>query len=154
MSFSEIEAIIGSSLPPSSRRHRAWWSNNPSNSVITFSWLNAGYRTADVDMGSERLVFRRERAAPLRTPSPHAHDPAPDMSEAVESAPMPKPADALHEAAASFGQAPSTAAPPPDAPHGLFGRFRGALRVLAGVDVAVPADPGWADAADRAGRPE
>jgi hypothetical protein len=60
--FAEIEAILGFRLPPSSRKHRAWWSNNPSNSVITHSWLDAGFRTEAVDLEEGRLVFRRTRA--------------------------------------------------------------------------------------------
>ncbi|MEE9453579.1 MAG: hypothetical protein V3V13_04255 [Paracoccaceae bacterium] len=50
MTFSDIETIIENSLPPSARKHRAWWSNKPSNSVITYAWLNAGYKTAQVDL--------------------------------------------------------------------------------------------------------
>jgi hypothetical protein len=60
MSFSTIESIIENNLPPSARKHRAWWSNNPSNSVITFAWLNAGYKTAQVDLDGEKLVFIRD----------------------------------------------------------------------------------------------
>lgn len=60
LSFQDIEQIIGAKLPPVARKHRAWWSNNPSNSVITHAWLEAGFRTERVDMGSEKLVFRRE----------------------------------------------------------------------------------------------
>ncbi|WP_339747249.1 hypothetical protein [uncultured Maricaulis sp.] len=73
--FCDIERIIGATLPPSARRHRAWWSNNPSNSVATYAWLNAGYRSAQVDMAGERLVFERRGTAtptslsePARTP--------------------------------------------------------------------------------------
>lgn len=57
MSFAEIEEIIDNRLPPSARKHRPWWSNNPTNSVITYAWLSAGYRTAQVDMPGETLVF-------------------------------------------------------------------------------------------------
>lgn len=59
MSFHEIETIISAPLPPAAFKHRAWWSNNPSNSVITYAWLGAGYKTERVDMGSQKLVFRR-----------------------------------------------------------------------------------------------
>lgn len=59
MSFHEIEALIDAPLPPVAFKHRAWWSNNPSNSVITRAWLDAGYKTERVDMGSRKLVFRR-----------------------------------------------------------------------------------------------
>lgn len=59
MSFSEIESIIGDELPPSARKHRAWWSNNPSNSVITYAWLAAGYKSTEVSLEGEQVVFRR-----------------------------------------------------------------------------------------------
>lgn len=59
MTFSEIEKLIGAPLPASSRKHRAWWSNNPTNNVMTHAWLGAGFESADVDLAAERLVFRR-----------------------------------------------------------------------------------------------
>lgn len=62
MTFEEIERIIGGTLPPKAQHHRAWWSNNPSNNVMTGVWLEAGYKTEQVDMASRRLVFRRAPA--------------------------------------------------------------------------------------------
>lgn len=62
LSFSEIEAIIGAKLPPAAHVHRAWWSNNPSNNVMTKSWLAAGFVSERVDIGGEKLVFRRRAA--------------------------------------------------------------------------------------------
>lgn len=59
MTFAEIEEIIGDGLPSSAFKHRPWWSNNPSNSVITYAWLRAGYKSADVDMTGRKLVFRK-----------------------------------------------------------------------------------------------
>ncbi len=59
MAFADIERIISAPLPPVARKHRAWWSNNPSNSVITRAWLDAGFRTERVDMVKGTLVFRR-----------------------------------------------------------------------------------------------
>jgi hypothetical protein len=71
MSFTDIESVIGDRLPPSARKHRAWWSNNPSNSVITYAWLAAGYKTAEVNLEGERLTFvksdRLERAKETRS---------------------------------------------------------------------------------------
>lgn len=61
MSFDEIEKIIGRQLPSSARRHRAWWSNNPENSVMTKAWLDAGWKSEQVDMEARKLVFRRMR---------------------------------------------------------------------------------------------
>jgi hypothetical protein len=62
MSFAEIEAVLGAPLPHTALTHRAWWSNNPSNNVMTRSWLAAGYRTERVDMVARTLVFRRADA--------------------------------------------------------------------------------------------
>ncbi len=57
MSFAHIESIIGGDLPPSARRHRPWWSNNSSNSSVTRAWIAAGFKTTQVDMDNESLVF-------------------------------------------------------------------------------------------------
>jgi hypothetical protein len=62
VTFEEIEAIIGAKLPPVAHAHRAWWSNNPSNNVMTKAWLAAGFQSERVDIGARKLVFRRTRA--------------------------------------------------------------------------------------------
>jgi hypothetical protein len=63
LTFADIERITGTKLPPSALRHRPWWSNNPNNSVMTKVWLDAGYRTEQVDMEARTLVFRRMGSA-------------------------------------------------------------------------------------------
>lgn len=63
MSFAEIEELIGAKLPKSSKSHRAWWSNNPTNNVMTKEWLSAGFETVDVELDCERLVFRKIKSA-------------------------------------------------------------------------------------------
>src|ERR1700716_3960598 len=59
LTFSDIEKITGVKLPPKAQHHRAWWSNNSSNNVMTKVWLEAGYESARVDMSARKLVFRR-----------------------------------------------------------------------------------------------
>jgi hypothetical protein len=59
LKFEDIERIIGSKLPESSRQYRAWWSNNPNNNVMTKVWLEAGFQTEQVDIEGRRLVFRK-----------------------------------------------------------------------------------------------
>lgn len=59
MSFDDIERVTGVALPPKAQAQRAWWSNNPSNNVLTKVWLEAGFRTERVDLAARRLVFRR-----------------------------------------------------------------------------------------------
>jgi hypothetical protein len=62
MRFEEIERLLGFPLPASARKHRAWWSNNPSNSVMTKAWLDAGYQSEQVDLEAEKLTFARLNA--------------------------------------------------------------------------------------------
>jgi hypothetical protein len=59
LTFSEIEKITGVKLPPKAQHHRAWWSNNSANNVMTKVWLEAGYESTQVDMSARKLVFRR-----------------------------------------------------------------------------------------------
>lgn len=59
IAFAEVETIVGFNLPPAARRYRAWWSNNPTNSVITNAWLGAGFKSAEVDMANQTLKFVR-----------------------------------------------------------------------------------------------
>jgi hypothetical protein len=67
LSFSEVEAILGAPLPPSARRHQAWWSNNPVGHVNAQAWRDAGYKTEGIDLAGETVVFRRDAAQrPLR----------------------------------------------------------------------------------------
>ena len=73
MTFMEIERIIGSKLPPNSPQYPAWWSNNPTNNVMTKEWLAAGFRTEQVDTKARKVVFRRvEQNSPGPAPSPRA----------------------------------------------------------------------------------
>jgi hypothetical protein len=71
VNFRKIEAIIGSRLPASAFKHRAWWSNNGDNHVNAHAWLAAGYETDDVDMSAQTLIFRRggRRDAPPPRPA-------------------------------------------------------------------------------------
>ena len=58
LTFAEVERITGHKLPRSAR-YPAWWSNNPSNNVMTKVWLGAGFKTEQVDIERKKLVFRR-----------------------------------------------------------------------------------------------
>jgi hypothetical protein len=120
MTFAEIERVIGAELPPSAYRHRPWWSNNPSNSVMTKVWLDAGFRTEQVDMAGKKLVFKRA-----------VHNGRGSAEEAM-----------------TYGFAP--AAPEMGSPvstHPMIGALKGLLKIAPGVDLTEPADPGWGDAA-------
>jgi hypothetical protein len=112
MHFAEIEAILGFALPPSSRQHRGWWSNNPVNNVMTKAWLAAGYTTRAVDLVGAHLVFAKSAPAPTPTLG-FSESPAP----LIWSAHAPK---------VLLGD------------HPLFGCMAGTVRVEAGFDLTAP----------------
>ena len=92
MTFRDIEGVLGRQLPRSARTHRAWWSNNGSNNVMTKEWLAAGRITENVDMGSERVTFvRKAPQADLRygtaPPSPARFAAEAPMAFAYATAP-------------------------------------------------------------------
>lgn len=57
MTFAEIEAVLGRTLPASARKRTAWWSNNAEGHVQALAWLNSSYRVADLDLARERVTF-------------------------------------------------------------------------------------------------
>jgi hypothetical protein len=69
LTFSDIEKITGAKLPPKAQHQRAWWSNNPSNNVMTKVWLKAGYESTQVDMSARKLVFRRMKRVSAEKPA-------------------------------------------------------------------------------------
>ena len=122
MTFEEIEGIIGTELPPSAFRHRPWWSNNPSNSVITDAWLRAGYKSTDVDMPGRKLVFRRS-AQDISAPEFRKSGPVHGDSTAVTS----KQAQAV----------------PSNLFQRIFGALNGMVTVKADTDLTEPVGTEW-----------
>jgi hypothetical protein len=58
----EDEDRIGVELPMTARRRREWWGNETSDDsrhVQCRSWLNAGWKVAEVNLGRETVVFTR-----------------------------------------------------------------------------------------------
>lgn len=58
LSFGEIETILGFTLSPCKRKHRASWTNCTAESFCC-SWLNANYRVKEVNLLSEIVVFEK-----------------------------------------------------------------------------------------------
>ncbi|WP_288408863.1 HNH endonuclease signature motif containing protein [uncultured Herbaspirillum sp.] len=68
MSFSEIEAIIGASLPKSAHKHQTWWSNATVGSHNwAHLWQSAGWRQESVNFARQEVCFRREGSSALST---------------------------------------------------------------------------------------
>lgn len=58
LTFAQIEDIVGFSLPASAKEHRAFWANTTTHS-IALSWLSVGYKTVDVNLENETVVFEK-----------------------------------------------------------------------------------------------
>lgn len=60
-SFDDIERVLGFTLPASARIHRPWWANQGERGGHShaLAWEMAGWKTSQVDMGGERVVFVR-----------------------------------------------------------------------------------------------
>jgi hypothetical protein len=59
--FQEIERVLGFMLPDSARVHRPWWANQGDRGGHShaLAWEMAGWKTSQVNMPSEKLVFIR-----------------------------------------------------------------------------------------------
>lgn len=59
--FSEIEKILGFSLPKSARTYHVWWDNEKEGSHSQArSWMVAGWTAQEVNPSRGHLVFRRD----------------------------------------------------------------------------------------------
>ncbi|MCB1675361.1 MAG: hypothetical protein KDI01_03670 [Halioglobus sp.] len=82
LAFSEIEEIIGDTLPPSASKHREWWANQEGGSRAPY-WQAAGFIVEAVDLRSKIVRFRRGAV------DREAHAPSPpkiDKNEAERQA--------------------------------------------------------------------
>jgi hypothetical protein len=60
LTFGQIERILGAPLPSSAWKYRPWWANESAGThVHARAWLNAGRRTANVDLNAGTVEFVR-----------------------------------------------------------------------------------------------
>ena len=116
MTFAEIERVLGFKLPKS-QTIRAWWSNNPDNNVMTKAWLDAGYKTEQVDIEGRKLVFHRDEATSKQAAARHG----------------------------GFAEGSPAAPSKVTTKHPIFGALKDVTWIAPGVDLTEPADPEWAD---------
>lgn len=66
LTFSELERILGFELPDSAFLYRPWWANqDKSGHSQAMAWAAAGWKTSQVDLEAERLLFLRDDRASL-----------------------------------------------------------------------------------------
>jgi hypothetical protein len=121
VSFAEIEAILGFNLPTKSKSIRAWWSNNPSNNVMTKAWLAAGYKSAHVDIAGEKLSFVADSQVGGFTEMKQS-----DFTTTAPSQPV-----------------KTTAGSKVPYRHPAWGALKGMITIPEGVDLTEPSYPDW-----------
>jgi hypothetical protein len=64
--FDEIEKVLGFRLPDSARIHRPWWANQGERGGHShaLAWEMAGWKTSQVNMAGETVVFIRNTDLP------------------------------------------------------------------------------------------
>ncbi|MGL5080900.1 MAG: helix-turn-helix domain-containing protein [Microcoleaceae cyanobacterium] len=60
LTFAEIEALMGCSLPTSALNKKNWWSNRDSSSALQAgAWIGAGYHVESVDLTQQTVTFQK-----------------------------------------------------------------------------------------------
>jgi len=60
LTFSQIESVLGRTLPASARKYRPWWANEQGGThVHARAWLDAGRKTSRVDLNGGTVEFVR-----------------------------------------------------------------------------------------------
>lgn len=63
LTFAEIEALMGCSLPASALKKKNWWSNRDSPSALqAIAWVSAGYQVESVDLIQKTVTFKTFQA--------------------------------------------------------------------------------------------
>jgi len=68
LTFKDVERILNRSLPSSARLHQPWWANTTTHSHAD-AWLRVGWKTRQVDLAGQRVVFFQDRGREPPTPS-------------------------------------------------------------------------------------
>jgi hypothetical protein len=58
LSFAQIDGIIGKNLPMNAYRDEKWWDNSP-NSARARAWLDAGWRTSELNLKEGYVIFQK-----------------------------------------------------------------------------------------------
>ena len=94
LSFDEIERILGFSLPNSARQYAPWWANTGGSHIQADAWMSSGWRTAQVDVPGERVIFDRVAREAIASRA-HGAPAEPGMQAGVEDSSAPFAGDDL-----------------------------------------------------------
>ncbi|RUS96274.1 hypothetical protein DSM106972_088160 [Dulcicalothrix desertica PCC 7102] len=63
LTFTQIEEIIGDSLPDSAHTKRQWWGNRNKGALQATSWMQAGYTVTKIDLDEKKITFSKSNGA-------------------------------------------------------------------------------------------
>ncbi len=81
--FSEVEAVLGFALPRSAYAYPAWWSNDATGHSHSRSWLEAGWKTKDVDLQNQQVTFVKQQGG-MQARARHARLPGRSLHGALK----------------------------------------------------------------------
>jgi hypothetical protein len=81
--FAEIEAVLGFSLPRSAYTYPAWWSNDATGHSHSRAWLEAGWKTQDVDLQNQQVTFVKLQGA-MQARARHSRSPGRSLHGALK----------------------------------------------------------------------
>ena len=59
IAFGAIEEILNATLPPSARKHPAWWSNEINGRhVHAKAWMTTGFRTENLNIEANTVTLK------------------------------------------------------------------------------------------------
>lgn len=102
--FSKIEEIIGDKLPPSARKHTAWWSNEVNGvHVAGKAWQSVGWNAHRPNFKNETVIFVRKGSTFEKLPYPAPQQRVQKSEDVIVLESIP-PKTHSHRSTASFGK--------------------------------------------------
>jgi hypothetical protein len=66
LGFAQMDGIIGDNLPMEAYKSLKWWDNVP-NHLHAKAWLEAGWKTGEVNLKEGYAVFKRVKVVPMKS---------------------------------------------------------------------------------------
>jgi DNA-binding transcriptional regulator YiaG len=63
LTFTEIEEIMGDTLPDSAHTKRQWWGNRNKGALQATSWMQAGYNVTKINLDEKKITFSKSNGA-------------------------------------------------------------------------------------------
>lgn len=85
LTFTEIEQIIGNTLPDSAHTKRQWWGNRNKGALQSTSWIQAGYSVTKIDLEAKKITFSKQGAYKVKQVKAPVKDEVKWNSESIKA---------------------------------------------------------------------